>query len=193
MTTNPILDLNNPSIKSYVYAKTNIGGWFFDAYLKMTHTSTLTITDQPVQTGASLSDHAYMEPLELQMDIGMSDVAKSFINGQFTGGSSRSVTAYTILRQLQQMRVPIQIVTRLGVYENMLVETISSDDDYTTQYGMKATVTFREVLVAQVTTVKISARPLVTNTVNGGSPQPVQPNQSDLYKLFHPSTWLGGS
>lgn len=45
----PILNLNDDNIKSYVYAKTNIGGWFFDAYLKITHTSTLTLTDQPVQ------------------------------------------------------------------------------------------------------------------------------------------------
>lgn len=178
--SSPILDLNDPSIRSYVYTKTSVGGWFFDAYLKMTHTSTLTITDQPVQTGAALTDHAYMEPLELQMDIGMSDVATSFIKGQFSGGSSRSVTAYNVLRQLQQMRIPIQVVTRLGIYQNMLVEVISAPDDYTTQYGMKCTVTFREILVAQVKTVKISARPNVTNSTNGGSPLPVTPNQSIL-------------
>jgi hypothetical protein len=176
----PLLDLNDSSIKSYVYAKTNIGGWFFDAYLKMTHTSTLTITDQPVQTGASLTDHAYLQPQELQMDIGMSDVAKSFIPGQFGNSSLRSVTAYQVLRQLQALRVPIQIYTRLYTYENMLVEVISAPDDYTTQFGMKCTVTFREILVAQVTTVKISARPAVTNSINGGSPLPVTPNQSIL-------------
>lgn len=177
--TSPILDLTAPNIKSYVYAKTNIGGWFFDAYLKMTHTSTLTITDQPVQTGAALTDHAYLQPQELQMDIGMSDVATSFIPGQFAG-TSRSHTAYQVLKQLQAQRIPIQINTRLNTYENMLVEVISAPDDYTTQYGMKCTVTFREILVAQVTTVKISARPNVTNSINGGSPLPVTPNQSIL-------------
>jgi hypothetical protein len=178
--SSPILDLNDGSIKSYVYAKTNIGGWFFDAYLKITHTSTLTITDQPVQTGAALTDHAYLQPQELQMEIGMSDVAKSFIPGQFTDSSSRSVTAYQILRQLQALRVPIQIFTRLYEYNNMLIETISAPDDFTTQYAMKCTVTFREILVAQVTTVNISARPTVNQSVNGGSPLPVTPNQSIL-------------
>lgn len=180
MTVNPILDLNASNIKSHVYAKTNVGGFFFDAFLKMTHTSTLTITDQPVQTGAALTDHAYMQPLELQMDIGMSDVATSYIKGQFTGGSTRSITAYSILRNLQKLRVPIQVVTRLGIYQNMLVEVITAPDDYTTLNAMKCTVTFREVLVAQVKTVKISARPSVTNKINGGSPLPVTPNQSIL-------------
>lgn len=179
--TSPILNLNDDDIKSYVYAKTNVGGWFFDAYIKMTHTSTLTITEQPVQTGAALADHAYLQPQELQMDIGMSDVAKSFIPGQFTdSGPSRSVTAYQILRQLQAQRIPILINTRLNTYQNMLVEVISAPDDYTTLNAMKCTVTFREILVAQVTTVKISARPAVTNSTNGGSPLPVQPNQSIL-------------
>lgn len=177
---NPILDLNAPNIKSHVFVKNNINGWFFDAIIKMTHTTTLTITDQPVQSGAALTDHAFLQPKELQMDIGMSDVAKSFIPGQFSGGSSRSVTAYQVLRQLQDMRIPIQIYTRLNTYQNMLVEVISAPDDYTTQYGMKCTVTFREILVAQVKTVKISARPAVTNSVNGGSPLPVAPNQSIL-------------
>lgn len=182
--SSPILDLTAPNIKSYVYVRNNVQGWFFDCYLKMTHTSTLTITDQPVQTGAALTDHAYMQPQELQMDIGMSDVAKSFIPGQFTG-SSRSYSAYQVLKQLQALRIPLQITTRLNTYQNMLIEVISAPDDYTTQYGMKCTVTFREVLVAQVQTVKISARPKVTNKIKGGSPQPVKPSQSVLYQGTH--------
>jgi hypothetical protein len=179
--SSPILDLNASNIKSHVYTKTNIGGWFFDAWIKMTHTTTLTITDQPVQSGASLTDHAFLQPRELQMDIGMSDVATSFIPGQFQS-QSRSYTAYRVLLDLQRLRVPIQITTRLNVYENMLVEVISAPDDFTTLYGMKCTVTFREVLVANVKTVKISARPKVTNSSNGGSPLAVTPNQSILYQ-----------
>lgn len=190
MTVNPILDLSADNIKSLVYTKTNIGGWFFDAYLKMTHTSRLTITDQPVQTGAALTDHAYLEPRELSMDIGMSNVAKSFVDGQFTGGYSRSVTAYEVLKQLQALRVPVQVHTRLGLYENMLVEVLSAPDDYTTLYGLQCTVTFREIMVAQVKTVKVSARPLVTGSANGGQPQPVQANQS-LLKQF--MTMMNGS
>ena len=79
MAQNPILDLNSPPISSLVYLKTNIGGWFFDAFLRSTHTSRLKITDHPVQTGAALTDHSYLEPQELTMEIGMSDAATSLI------------------------------------------------------------------------------------------------------------------
>lgn len=189
MPTSPILDLNAPEIKDLIYAKTNIGGWFFDAYLKMTHTSRLTITEHPVQTGAAISDHAFLQPKELSMEVGMSNVATSFVPGQFTEGYSRSVTAFRVLTELQKLRVPIQIHTRLNLYENMLIEVISAPDDFTTLDGLRCTVTFREILVAQVTTVQISARPEVTDASNRGNPEPVQVNQSiakqlGLDKLF---------
>lgn len=179
----PILDLSAANIKGLIYCKTNIGGWFFDALLKATHTSRLTITDQPVQTGASLSDHSFMKPRELMMEIGMSDVAKSFVPGQFTGGYSRSVQAFKVLKDLQAIRVPIQVHTRLGLYQNMLIEVLSAPDDYTTSSSLRCTVTFREILVAKVSTLKISARPQVTNNANRGAPEPVQPNQSILRQL----------
>lgn len=180
MSTSPILDLAAAEIKDLVYAKTNIGGWFFDAYLKMTHTSRLTITDHPVQTGAALTDHAFLQPRELSIEVGMSNVATSFVPGQFSGGYSRSVTAFQVLKDLQALRVPIQVHTRLGLYQNMLIEVLSAPDDHTTLDGLRATVTFREILVAQVKTVQISARPQITDTSNRGAPEPVTPNQSIL-------------
>jgi hypothetical protein len=183
MGTSPILDLSAPEIKDLVYAKTNIGGWFFDAYLKMTHTSRLTITEHPVQTGAAITDHAFLQPRELSIEVGMSNVARSFVPGQFTGGYSRSVTAFQVLKDLQAMRVPIQVHTRLGLYQNMLIEVLSAPDDYMTLDGLRATVTFKEILVAQVRTVNISARPLVTDNSNRGNPEPVNPNQSMLVQM----------
>jgi hypothetical protein len=183
MVTNPILDLAAREIKDLIYCKTNIGGWFFDAYLKMTHTSRLTITEHPVQTGAALTDHAFLQPRELTMDIGMSNVVTSFVPGQFSGGYSRSVTAFQVLKDLQALRVPIQVHTRLGLYQNMLIEVLMAPDDYMTLNGLHCTVTFKEILVAQVRTVKISERPLVTDGSKRGSPEPVEPKQSILKQV----------
>ena len=179
----PILDLTKAPIKSYVYAKTNIGGWFFDAILQATHTSQLTITQHPVQSGSSISDYAYMQPRTLSLNIGMTDVAKSFIPGQFSGGSSRSVQAYQVLLQLQQMRIPVQVYTRLGLYQNMLVETMTVQDDNTTTHGLRCTVDLSELLVATVEVVKISANPAVTDSAKKGTQQPKQVPSSILQTL----------
>ncbi|MCM3141656.1 phage baseplate protein [Brevibacillus sp. MER 51] len=180
---NPILDLKATPIASLVYLKTNIGGWFFDAVLRSTHTSRLNITQHPVQTGAALTDHAFLQPKELTMEIGMSDTATSLVPGQFTGGWSRSVQAFKVLQELQALRVPLQVHSRLGLYQNMLIEEISAPDDYTTLFALRCTVTLREIMVAQVRTVKISSKPAVTGQSNRGKLEPQSPNQSALVQI----------
>jgi len=69
---------------------------------------------------------------------------------------------------------------KFGLFKNMLIETIAAPDDYTTQYGLKATVTLKEVFVATVKTVKVSARPHVTDSTNKGVVEPQTPNKSLL-------------
>ncbi|USG65159.1 hypothetical protein NDK47_24050 [Brevibacillus ruminantium] len=183
MAGNPILDLNSQPIASLVYLKTNVGGYFFDAYLRSTHASRLNITEHPVQTGAALTDHAFLQPKELTMEIGMSDTAASLIPGQFTGGWSRSVQAFKVLQELQALRVPLQVHTRLGLYQNMLIEEINAPDDYTTLYGLRCTVTLREIMVAQVRTVKISSKPAVTDQINRGKQEPKSVDVSTLEQI----------
>ena len=173
-----VLPYTLPEYSQLLYVKTHIGGFFFDAFLKIDHVTKLKITEHPVQEGAALTDHAYLEPAELTMEIGMSDVAQSLVTGQFAGGLPRSVNAYKILREMQEQRVPLMCHTRLRTYQNMLIETISVSDDYLTQYGLKATVTLREILVAKVTTVKISARAQTTGSTPKGVQEVVKPNVS---------------
>lgn len=167
------------SVATRTYFYTAIGNYAFDACFSIDHETNLTITEQPVQTGASISDHAYEEPKQVIFDIGMSDVMESEVSGQFEDKASRSVSAYTILRTLQSQRLPIQVATRLAVYQNMLVATISAPDDITTCNGLRATVTLQEVIVVEVSTVKISARAQVSADTNNGD-QKVQTVDSSL-------------
>ena len=185
MALSPVLPYKLPELKQLVLAKTNIGGFFFDAFLRIDHSSKLTITKHPVQTGAAITDHAFMEPAELTMEVGMSDVSASLVSGQFTTGWSRSTSAFQVLQELQKLRIPIQVTTRFKTYQNMLIESISVPDDYKTLYGMRAQITMREILVAVVTIVKISARPQVTNTTKRGTPEPVAPDESLLSKAIN--------
>lgn len=170
-------------VKELVSIKTNIGSYFFDAYLRLDHVSKLHITEHPVQTGANISDHSYLEPKELTIEVGMTDVAKDIVQGQFSGSWSRSVKAYEILRELQANRIPMQVLTRLGLYKNMLIETLSVPDDYKSLYGLRATVTMKEVLVATTRTVKLSSRPHITDSTNMGTKEVIKPNESVAYQL----------
>lgn len=161
------------------YLDTSLGKFIFDAYFNITHESSLAITEHPIQSGADVSDHAYEEAKNVTFEVGMSDVMQN-ISGfaEFTGDSSRSINAYQILRRLQSERIPIQFVTRLWTYTNMLIENISAPDDSKTTYGLRATVTLKELFVASVTTVKISERPHKSEETNEGDQKVQQVNQS---------------
>ena len=157
-----------------VLVRSNIGGLFFDAIMTTETEETLTITSHPVQNGANIADHAYREPTRITMEIFMSDVMQARYPGQFNEFLGKSVSAYRRLLDLQRARIPFTVQTRLGSYQNMLIENITAPDDVSTKDGLRCTVTMREVLVAKVSTVKVSAREWVTGSTKRG---PVEPKE----------------
>lgn len=177
-----ILNYSNPSISSQVYVNTNVGGWFFDAVVNTDYSRELYITENPVETGADLSDFAYLKPVKLVMQIKMSDVATSRIQGQFTGGKTRSLQAFQVLATLQGNKIPVNVMTRIGGFKNMLVQSISIPDDIKTQNGLMCTVILQEIFVAQTKTVKISANKQVTDSTNKGTPDVTPIDGSLLYQ-----------
>lgn len=173
------------SVKSKTYFDIGKEKLIFDAIFSTNHTSKLNITEHPVQTGANISDHAFKEADVLTFQIGMSDVMESHVAGQFSGNGSRSVDAYLKIRELQARRLPIMVSTKFGTYKNMMVETISADDDSTTTHALKATVVLKEMFVTEVSTVKISERPQKSSSTNEGDQKAIEADQSLLHKLFN--------
>jgi len=158
------------SVKSQlILIKTNIGGYFFDAVFREEHTSTLKITEHPIQSGSNIVDHAYMEPRRLVMDIGMSDAMDTLYDSQWSGAYTKSVSAYRILLALQTARTTVSVHTRLYDYTNMLIESITAPDDYSTQLGLKCTVTLRELMVVEVDTNSTSTDTQTTDSTNSGT------------------------
>lgn len=145
--------------------------YHFDAILREEHTTSIRTTDHPIQSGANISDHAFVLPCRLTMEIGVSDVMASS-SGLFTSGPTRSVSAYQTLLQLQQARLPISIMTDLNLYKNMLIEHMNAPKTYQTARALRATVQFKEIIMAMVSTTKVSARPQTTGQTNVGQVQP---------------------
>lgn len=149
-------DTTGLSYGAMLFCKTNIAGYFFDGFMSVSHERKLTITQNPVETGASVVDHAYVNPTTVTMKIMMSDVHQSIIPGQFSDLTFRHTSAWAILKQIQESRIPVDIFTKLGYYKNMLIESISAEDTKETFRALDATVTLVEIPVARVKTVKIS-------------------------------------
>jgi hypothetical protein len=156
ITSAPLTDPSVAVVKSEDF--------FFDAVLRAEHDRLLTITQYPVQDGANITDHSYMNPLEFVVHIGMSDVMKPMseyfadplgaVKALFPfGGTKRSVNAYQKLCALQSARQPIRVTSRLQTYDNMLIHRIHTYEDYTTQNSLKCEITFKQILVGTVSSL----------------------------------------
>ena len=176
------------SYDAMLYCKTNIGGYFFDGFITVDVTSELEITENPVETGVAIADHAYVKPTTIDMNIIMSDVHESLVAEQFTGGWSRSVKAYEILKQIQSDRIPVAVLTRVGLFEDMLIKRIISNDDAKTYRGLNAQVSLVELPIARVRTVEISSAPQTTIDTEMGkinaTTTTTQEDNSILYEMF---------
>lgn len=124
------------------------GRFTFDAVFSVDHSANVTITTHPVQAGAAVADHAYMEPDEVTMDIGMTDAMVGV-------ETNHSVNAYTQLREIMAKREPVTLVTRLKTYQNMVITSISAPDDVKTMHALRASIYFSQVNIVNVSIVRV--------------------------------------
>lgn len=184
-------DTTGLSYDAMLYCKTNIAGYFFDGFIKVSHDRELTITSNPVETGADIVDHSYLNPAKLTMEIMVSDVHQSIIPGQFSDRTFRHTSAWGVLKQIQESRIPVDVFTKLGYYKNMLIQTIHADDTAQTFRALNATVTLIEIPVARVKTVKISKASQTTNSTQMAQIEADNLDQSALKQLMN--LWSYGS
>jgi hypothetical protein len=157
--------------------------YVFDAVIRIDHSQQIRTTDHPVQSGASISDHALILPARVVMEIGMSDAMDAYAPGVWTGSPSKSVSAYQTLVALQQGRQPLTVTTRLATYANMLIELIQAPDTKETRTGLKAMITFKQIFNGTVTLTPVSDRPQTTDSTSIGAKQAMPISSSDLQRF----------
>lgn len=167
------------------FAGTSTQVLVFDAVLRVEHERQIHLTRHPIQTSASspvtsVTDHAYMEPARVTLEIGMSDAMASYSPGAWQSASSKSVSAYQTLVALMKARTLVSLATRLDSYPNMIVETVRPTDTAKTRHGLRATVTLSEIFLADATaalsnvtygTPGASDRPQLTGSTPAGTLQ----------------------
>lgn len=147
--------------------------YVFDAVFRNEHDQSMTPTRLPVQTGANITDHIFVNPALLVMDIGMSDVMDSFTAGMWgAAGSSKSVSAYQKLLTLELARVAVTIQTRLNTYQNMVLCQLKPMEDSKTRHSLRCTIRWEQIFIASITNVGHSTDPQTTDSTNLGDAQP---------------------
>jgi hypothetical protein len=169
--------------------------YVFDAVIRTEHQQRIEKTQDPIQTGANISDHAFIMPARVVLEIGMSDAMDSYTPGQWSPnrnilqnslqalqaiaglgsqGVSKSVNAYQTMLKVAKARGvpgPLTVTTRLNTYTNMLLTDISAPDTAETKFGLRATLVFEELFTGTVTSQQVSARTDLTGATNLGTKQ----------------------
>lgn len=107
-------------------------------------TDTLAVTKQPVQQGASITDHAYMEPTVFSHTI--------YFAANLTISLSK---LYQQLQTLQQSRVPFNIVTPKRVYTSMLMTTLTCSTDQKTENVLSITASYQQIILVPIGTLQV--------------------------------------
>lgn len=126
----------------------NLGGIQFAVVVEEQHQDKAVITEHPVEKGAKISDHAFMEPARLSIRAAHSD----------TQGIGASREIYEKLLELMAKREPFAIVTGKRLYQNMLIEAVSMTTDAITENALEVTADCREVIIVSSQTAEVPPR-----------------------------------
>lgn len=111
----------------------------FDAVLVERHDSSSTVSDNPIETGETVTDHITVKPDTLEIIGKMSNVGDA--------GGSNSIRVYDALMKLRADRKIFSIQTGLRLYENMAIVSISTLHDAKTDTCPEFTCKFREIKI----------------------------------------------
>ncbi len=148
-----------PINRQHVAVIRSMGSFVFDAVFEETHEADLEVTDNPVETGVVVSDHAFMKPLRLSISAGVSDTPLAAVTDDpFASDAGRSRRAFEVLTELQRRAEPFAVQTGLKLYENMVITSIRTSQDKDTSGALFFTASLREVIIVYTQVVTYPPR-----------------------------------
>jgi hypothetical protein len=135
-------------------------GLSFDAVFMEDHSAELEVTENPVETGVLVADHAFMKPYTVRMTVGVTNTPLRHMahDPYDNSGESRIKAAYNLLLELQKKAEPFDVVTGLHLYRNMLVTTINGRQEGANNNAIKFEVTLREIHIVSTRLVTYPPR-----------------------------------
>lgn len=198
----------------FIRTKKSIGGIELDAVLSETHNNQVRLTKNPVELGVDITDHAIVEPKKINIVAQVSDTPLGtaafgqivdLVTGLFGTATSQNITrsnaAYNAMVQLMEQREPIQVQTKLKLYEDMVITALSTTQDKNSSRIALMTINLEEVLITESRIVKLdpdqleegSAREQGSSPEKKGRQEPVSPNDTTNKSVLKSVIdWVGG-
>lgn len=146
-----------PLLDIFFGARPVVGDLQMDASLNETHTEGTEWTDNPVEEGASLSDHA----TDMRAEITIDGVVSRLLDPtrlagpdpSFNISPTRHLKAWNILLSMKKRHELVTVVTSLATYRNMAIQTITATRNLEASEALFFSVTLREVQFATTSNV----------------------------------------
>lgn len=130
-----------------------------DCTLSIDEDHEVQITEIPIETGATLSDHAVNKPVTLRMSGIVSDApadALEALDSIADDTAAKSQTYYDSIRVFKDQKIPLMIVTERRVFESMMLTSIRFHADPTTGKVLSVEISAREVFFAESARVALA-------------------------------------
>lgn len=136
----------------------------FDSSDKETHTSSVELSEHPVEEGADVTDHIRIKPDEIELNGVISNTpllflaslqAESPIEGSNERTDDRVEVAYKQLREFQRNGVLVDVITSLRTYSNMVITNIAVSRDARTGNIFDSTISLREMTMATAMSIDV--------------------------------------
>ncbi len=171
-----------------------------DLAIRERHRDSLGITAHPIQTGAAITDHAFVMQPEFTLELGWSNSSYSATVANFSGTSVSDLLTgdfgeqyvkqvYDKVLTLQKSRQLCTVVTGKRRYTNVLIESVETYTDASTAYSMMVSMNCRAlqlVSVATVTNTTVTASTQATPA----STSPLQTNGTQQLQSTQPTSAL---
>ena len=183
----------------FIRTKKTLGGIQLDAVIRETHNDEISLTRNPVELGANISDHAIVEPKKLNIIAEVTDTPLGsavlgeivdLTTGLFGTSTSTNITrsnaAYNAMVKLAEAREPIDVQTKLKLYSNMIITRINTSQDANSSRIVNMIIDLEEILITESEIVTLtsaqlqegSAREQGTSADKKGRQEPVTPDES---------------
>lgn len=153
-----------------------------DATLDVNITHNMTVTDFPVEDGASISDHVQPQPVSVAIRGLVSSTPLRIISFDVIVGDARPRAAFEILTEIQENKELVRIVTDLRTYDNMALTSLNAPRRQDTKNALLFTALFREVKIVSSQIVQLPPEEEVQQTATvkeeGGKVTPA-PTESE--------------
>jgi len=151
---------------TYPIGEKSIGGFVIDAFLVETYNFANRLTNLTVEEGDNISDHVTEEPdtIEIEAFIGQTEF-KTAMGSSDTDLSkveipedpkSRIRQAYHELLRMKRERQPIDVVTGLDTYTDMVITSFNISRDVETGEDLPFTMSFQKIKTVKSEETQIS-------------------------------------